>query len=261
MSEMTREELLPCPFCGREPQQRLKHVEGGQSYLGIRCEHHTDWITIEQWNRRALTARSEGFREGVEAAAGVCEGYAQEGERTGKEYVHETIAELVARLRALSPRETDAKTEADRQIAIGLEYLRKKVQDEPTSAPSSDVGEMVRRLKTEGDDAYHSGRALTGLLLHQAAALLSKVGQGLDRALKNEAAFHCLLYHCQQALSMHGPHSFDEELSKGVKAAIAISHGERSMSLHFDNDWLRKTTEADPDVDIEAAHPHRSAHD
>jgi hypothetical protein len=82
----------------------------------------------------------------------------------------------------------------------------------------------------------------------------------VERALKNEAAFHCLLHHCQRALSMPGPHSFDEELSKGVEAAIAISHGERSMSLHFNNDWLRKTTEADPDVDIEAGHDISEGH-
>jgi len=50
-------ELLLCPFCKREPQQQMRHADGDmmkQPYLGVRCEEHTQWLTVEQWNRRAL---------------------------------------------------------------------------------------------------------------------------------------------------------------------------------------------------------------
>jgi hypothetical protein len=81
-------------------------------------------------------------------------------------------------------RQADAKTEADRQIAIGLEYLRKKVQDEPASAPSGEVAEMQQAWKIVAE--FFESRNWPDTKLGNAAsflqtklpALLSKVGQG-----------------------------------------------------------------------------------
>ena len=49
----------PCPFCKREPQQmmRIDSLQSGdENYLAARCEHHTHWMPVEQWNRRSLDA-------------------------------------------------------------------------------------------------------------------------------------------------------------------------------------------------------------
>jgi len=51
--------LKPCPFCKREPQQmmRIDSLQSGdENYLAARCEHHTHWMPVEQWNRRSLDA-------------------------------------------------------------------------------------------------------------------------------------------------------------------------------------------------------------
>lgn len=49
-------DLMPCPFCKREPQTQMQFFRDGAiqpvGYLAARCEHHTQWITVEQWNRR-----------------------------------------------------------------------------------------------------------------------------------------------------------------------------------------------------------------
>lgn len=60
---LTEEELKPCPFCGREPITQMRYADGDQMtqpYIGVKCREHTDWITVEQWNRRALS-RAEGM--------------------------------------------------------------------------------------------------------------------------------------------------------------------------------------------------------
>ncbi len=53
--------LLPCPFCSREPQTRMcRDADLHESFLGARCEEHTSWITVEQWQRRPAAVRVEG---------------------------------------------------------------------------------------------------------------------------------------------------------------------------------------------------------
>ena len=47
--------LKPCPFCGREPRTRMGLTDGEQ-WTGARCEEHTQWIPVDQWNRRSLDA-------------------------------------------------------------------------------------------------------------------------------------------------------------------------------------------------------------
>src|SRR3990167_3568034 len=51
--------LMPCPFCGREAQQRVcRNAESmTESYLGDRCDAHTHWMTVEQWNHRTLRSQ------------------------------------------------------------------------------------------------------------------------------------------------------------------------------------------------------------
>src|SRR3990167_8595388 len=51
--------LMPCPFCGREAQQRVcRNAESmTESYLGARCDAHTHWMTVEQWNHRTLRSQ------------------------------------------------------------------------------------------------------------------------------------------------------------------------------------------------------------
>jgi sarcosine oxidase delta subunit len=68
--------LLPCPFCGREPQQRMIHTDGDERterYLAASCQNHTDWITVEQWNRRRSLSQEAVRNEALEKAARACE--------------------------------------------------------------------------------------------------------------------------------------------------------------------------------------------
>mgnify|MGYP001576057658 CR=1 FL=1 len=58
-----RDDLLPCPFCARPPRQQIHYADGDsmmQPYLAVHCEHHTQWITVEQWNKRAATPAADG---------------------------------------------------------------------------------------------------------------------------------------------------------------------------------------------------------
>jgi len=65
--------LKPCPFCKREPQQmmRIDSLQSGdENYLAARCEYHTHWMPVEEWNRRSLDAgavREETVRKCAEA--------------------------------------------------------------------------------------------------------------------------------------------------------------------------------------------------
>jgi hypothetical protein len=136
---------------------------------------------------QALTVRSEGFREGVAAAAWAI------GELDGGEPERDrAIDEAIATVRALSPRETDADAQvpgsSPRETKAPSVTQGQGAREAPlgASAPSAEVAERDRlyiRLKqlangqgTVFPERRHDAKAIAETC-EQAAALLSKVGQ------------------------------------------------------------------------------------
>lgn len=48
---MSKNELLPCPFCGKDDELRITHIYEGEDYIGCyRCKY--DGVHITMWNSR-----------------------------------------------------------------------------------------------------------------------------------------------------------------------------------------------------------------
>lgn len=48
---MSKNELLPCPFCGKDDELRITHIYEGEDYIGCdRCKY--DGVHITVWNSR-----------------------------------------------------------------------------------------------------------------------------------------------------------------------------------------------------------------
>jgi hypothetical protein len=165
MSEMKREEI-------EEWRPRLsalwlagKTIKESQEKANALCD-----LALS-----ALTARSEGFRDGVEAAARVCENFPT----VVVPFLRNDIAKHI---RALSPRETDAAPQ-EQLGPVDPETRQCGLATPAASAPSGEVAEMQQAWKIVA--AFFESRNWPDTKLGNAAsylqarlpALLSKVGQ------------------------------------------------------------------------------------
>jgi hypothetical protein len=113
MRELTRGEILP-------------YIENAKARIGIYSGEDVESVElrnvaihdlrVHELALAALTARSEGFREGVEAAAKVCEDqitggdYSYLAEHGHLDHMAQAATNCARAIRALSPRETDASS-------------------------------------------------------------------------------------------------------------------------------------------------------
>jgi hypothetical protein len=158
----------------RLTRQEIEYLVGQFALLAAKADWKPKSIDrIRAFGDLALSALSqEAVRdEALEEVVLVCEAYANEGDRTAKEYVHETVAELIARFRALK-REPNAATQGNPTGDVNALTV--------TPSRPAPAAPDVTKLQLELDRA---GRAVDyGIegcrkLCRQAAALLAKLGQ------------------------------------------------------------------------------------